>query len=118
MIITKPGFDLDELKGGIAFKKAYEAQGYTEPMGAYGIYAYEAANIILAAIKEVGPDDKVAIAKAIRGIKYHGILGTTTFDENGQTELAPVTKLVSQDGKWVKWENSEYASGKRKLPKP
>jgi branched-chain amino acid transport system substrate-binding protein len=118
VVITKPGFDLDELKGGVDFKKAYEAQGYKEPMGAYGIYAYEAANIILAAIKQVGPDDKVAIAKTIRGIKYDGILGTTTFDENGQTELAPVTKLVSQDGKWVNWENSEYASGKRKLPKP
>jgi branched-chain amino acid transport system substrate-binding protein len=49
---------------------------------------------------------------------YRGILGTTTFDENGQTELALVTKLVSQDGKWVKWENSEYATGKRALPKP
>ena len=118
VVITKPGFDLDELKGGVDFKKAYEAQGYKEPMGAYGIYAYEAANIILAAIKQAGPDDKAAIAKTIRGIKYDGILGTTTFDENGQTELAPVTKLVSQDGKWVKWEKSEYASGKRKLPKP
>ena len=118
VVITKPGFDLDELKGGVDFKKAYEAQGYKEPMGAYGIYAYEAANIILAAIKQAGPDDKAAIAKTIRGIKYDGILGTTSFDENGQTELAPVTKLVSQDGKWVKWEKSEYASGKRKLPKP
>jgi branched-chain amino acid transport system substrate-binding protein len=118
VVITKPGFDLDELKGGVDFKKAYEAEGYKEPMGAYGIYAFEAANIILAAVKQVGPDDKVAIAKAIRGIKYDGILGTTTFDENGQTELALVTKLVSQDGKWVKWENSEYATGKRQLPKP
>jgi branched-chain amino acid transport system substrate-binding protein len=118
VVITKPGFDLDELKGGVDFKKAYEAEGYKEPMGAYGIYAFEAANIILAAVKQVGPDDKVAIAKAIRVIKYDGILGTTTFDENGQTELALVTKLVSQDGKWVKWENSEYATGKRQLPKP
>jgi branched-chain amino acid transport system substrate-binding protein len=118
VIITKPGFDLDELKGGIDFKKAYDDQGYKEPMGAYGIYAYEAANIILEAIKQTGPDDKEAIAKAIRGIRYNGILGTTTFDQNGQTELAPVTKLVSQDGKWVKWEKSGYATGKRKLPKP
>ncbi len=117
-IITKPGFDLDELAGGVEFKQAYEAQGYREPMGAYGIYAYEAANIILDAIKKVGPEDKAAIAKTIRDIEFKGILGTTTFDENGQTELAPVTKLVSQDGKWVKWEKSEYATGKRKLPSP
>jgi branched-chain amino acid transport system substrate-binding protein len=118
VIITKPGFDLDELQRGVEFKKAYEAQGYKEPMGAYGIYAYEAAKVILGAIKQAGPDDKVAIAKAVRATKYDGILGTVTFDQNGQTELALVTKLVSQDGKWVKWENSEYAAGKRKLPKP
>ncbi len=117
-IITKPGFDLEELAGGVEFKKAYETQGYREPMGAYGIYAYEAANIILQALKEVGPDDKVAIAKTIRGMKFEGILGTTTFDQNGQTELALVTKLVSQDGKWVKWEKSAYATGKRTLPRP
>jgi len=117
-IITKPGFVLDELSGGKEFKSAYEAKGYSEPMGAYGIYAYEAANIILAALKQVGPDDKVALAKALRNIKFDGIMGRTTFDENGQTELAPVTKLVAQDGKWVKWENSAYSSGARTLPKP
>lgn len=117
-IITKPGFGLEELPGGVEFKKAYEAQGYREPMGAYGIYAYEAANIILEALNKVGTDDKAVIAKTIRGMKYKGILGTTTFDQNGQTELAPVTKLVSQNGKWVKWEKSEYATGKRTLPKP
>jgi branched-chain amino acid transport system substrate-binding protein len=117
-IITKPGFDLDDLAGGKEFKAAYAAQGYSEPMGAYGIYAYESANIIMAALKQVGPDDKVALAKAIREISFDGIMGTTTFDANGQTELSPVTKLVAQDGKWIKWENSEYASGKRSLPKP
>lgn len=117
-VITKPGFDLDELPGGVEFKKAYDAQGYSEPMGAYGIYAYEAAKIILEGLKQVGPDDKAAIAKTIRNMKFEGILGSTTFDENGQTELAPVTKLVSQDGKWVKWEKSEYATGARKLPQP
>jgi len=117
-VITKPGFDLDELPGGVEFKKAYDAQGYSEPMGAYGIYAYEAAKIILEGLKQVGPDDKAVIAKTIRNMKFEGVLGSTTFDENGQTELAPVTKLVSQDGKWVKWEKSEYATGARKLPQP
>lgn len=117
-VITKPGFDLDELAGGVDFKKAYDAQGYSEPMGAYGIYAYEAAKIILEGLKQAGPDDKAALAKTIRKMKFQGVLGTTTFDEHGQTELAPVTKLVSQDGKWTNWEKSEYAAGKRKLPTP
>ena len=117
-VITKPGFELTELAGGKEYIKAYEAQGYREPMGAYGIYAYESAGIILDVLKRVGPDDKGEIAKAIRAARYDGIMGTTTFDKNGQTELAPVTKLVSQDGKWVKWEKSKYADGSRQLPKP
>ena len=117
-VITKPGFDLDKLPGGQAFKAAYAAQNYREPMGAYGIYAYEAANMLLAAIAETGPDDKVALAKTIRAMKYDGVLGTTTFDQNGQTELAPVTRLVAQDGQWVSWDSSAYAAGTRSIPKP
>ncbi len=116
-VITKPGFELDKLSKGIEFKKAYEAQNYREPMGAYGVFAYEAATIILSALKDVGPDDKEALAKAIRSIKFVGVLGTTTFDANGQTELVPVTKLVVQDGKWIEWDQSEYANGTRNLPK-
>lgn len=117
-VIVKPGFDLEEFSKGREFKKNYQAQGYKEPMGAYGIYAYEAAKIILQAMKEAGIDDKVALAKAIRNIKHDGVLGTTTFDQNGQTELALVTMLVSQDGKWVKWDKSKYARGEKQLPKP
>ncbi len=117
-LITGPGVDLEDLGRGPAFIKAYENQKYREPMGATGIFAYESANIILEALKQVGPKDKVALAKAIRSIKYSGILGTTTFDENGQTTLGTVRLLVSQDGKWVKWNQSKYKKGERKLPKP
>jgi len=51
-------------------------------------------------------------------MKYDGVLGTTTFDQNGQTELAPVTRLVAQDGQWVSWDSSAYAAGTRSIPKP
>jgi branched-chain amino acid transport system substrate-binding protein len=117
-VITRPGFDLEDLPKGIEWSKAYQSQGYKEPAGAYGLYAYEAAQIILEGLKQVGPDDKVGLAKAIRDIKYQGIIGTTSFDKNGQTELSVVSILVSQDGKWVKWQKSKYATGERKIPAP
>jgi branched-chain amino acid transport system substrate-binding protein len=28
-----------------------------------------------------------------------------------------ITKFVVQDGKWIVWEESEYAKGKRQLPR-
>jgi len=80
----------------------YKARGFAEPTSPYTKYAFDAANILLTAIKEVGIKDKTAIAKYIRAIKYDGVLGTTTFDSNGQTKI-PITLEIKvvRDGKWV-----------------
>ena len=97
------------------FAKAYKAAGYKEFYEATGPYAYDAVNLILEAIKKVGPEDKKALAKAIRETEYKGILGVTKFDEFGQTVSGGLNVKVSQDKKWVVWNDSEYAKGKRKL---
>ncbi len=112
-VIVKPG-DSSKVAGWDAFVAAYDAENYSEPMGAYGKYSYDAANIILAALKQVGPD-RAKVAEAIRNIKYQGLLGEYTFDETGQTTLLDMTIMVSQDGQWVNWEDSLYKSGERKL---
>lgn len=117
-LTIKPGKPIEKYAGGAQFAKAYEAAGYREPFGAYGPNAYDAAGILLEGLAKVGPDDKVGIAKYVRGIKYQGLLGETTFDETGQTRNIVVGRYVAQDGKWVPWEESDYAKGKRKLPKP
>lgn len=98
------------------FVKAYKAAGYKEYYEATGPYAYEAVNLIIEAIRKVGPEDKKKLAKTIREMEYHGILGVTKFDEFGQTLSGGLTVKVSQDGKWILWEESEYAKGKRTLP--
>lgn len=113
-VIIKPG-DPSKVEGWDDFVAAYDAEDYSEPMGAYGQYAYDAAGVILAAVKKVGtnPED---ITEAIRGIEYKGLLGTYKFDATGQTTLLDMTRLVSQDGSWVEWDKSDYASGKKSLP--
>lgn len=112
-VIVKPG-DSSKVSGWDNFVAAYDAHNYSEPMGAYGKYSYDAANIILAALKEVGPD-REKVAQAIRNITYKGLLGSYTFDETGQTTLVDMTIMVSQDGKWVEWDNSLYKKGEKKL---
>ncbi len=80
----------------------YEARGFAEPTSPYTKYAYEATNILLAAIKEVGIDDKQALAQAVRDIEYNGVLGVTTFDETGQTQIPVEIEIkIVKDGKWV-----------------
>jgi branched-chain amino acid transport system substrate-binding protein len=46
---------------------------------------------------------------------YPSAVGPITFDDHGQNITPLTTKFVVQDGKWTVWEDSEYASGKRKL---
>lgn len=85
-----------------AFNAAYGAAGFEEPVTPSGKFAYDATNILLKAIEENGPDSKEGLAQAIRQIEYEGVLGTTTFDANGQTQAAiQVDYLVVENGEWV-----------------
>jgi branched-chain amino acid transport system substrate-binding protein len=112
------GAPLDDLPGGLTFKKNYEAEGFKEPPEAYGPFSYVAAQIIMDAVEKVGPDRK-KVAVEINATKDKDtIIGKVTFDEFGQNIVPLVTAYVSQDGKWIPWKTSEYASGKRKLVLP
>lgn len=79
----------------------YKARGFAEETSPYTKYAFDATNILLAAIKEAGIEDKEALAKAIRAIKYEGALGETTFDANGQTQIPVAIEIKEvRNGKW------------------
>jgi branched-chain amino acid transport system substrate-binding protein len=73
-------------------------------------------NLILDTIEQVGPDRKKVIAALANVKDRDSIVGKITFDDHGQNSVALITPFVVQDGKWVVWDDSEYASGKRKLP--
>ncbi|WP_342643679.1 branched-chain amino acid ABC transporter substrate-binding protein [Rhodoligotrophos ferricapiens] len=80
----------------------YEARKFAEPTSPYTKYAYEATNILLEVIRTNGIEDKAALAKAIRNISYDGVLGVTTFDEQGQTKV-PVEIEIKEvkNGAWT-----------------
>jgi branched-chain amino acid transport system substrate-binding protein len=111
------GAPLDKLPGGQSFKAEYDKAGYKEPPEAYGAFAFAAMKLILDKIEEVGPD-RAKVRDALNKVaNYQSIVGPVTFDDHGQNTVPIITKYVAQDGKWVVWEDSEYASGKRKLKK-
>jgi branched-chain amino acid transport system substrate-binding protein len=66
----------------------------------YDHYGYEAAGIVVEAVKNVGPDRK-KIIDYLRGIKYAGVLGTTQFDEKGDTLNKTITIFRITDGKFA-----------------
>lgn len=66
------------------------------------------------AIEQVGPDRKKVQAVLNQTKNYQSIAGPINFDDHRNNSVAS-TRYVAQDGDWVQWENSEYASGKRHL---
>ena len=115
VVAFREGAPVDKLPGGQFFGEQYAQAAYGEPPEAYGPFAFAAMNLILDTIETVGPD-RDAVTEALGNVKDHNsIVGPVTFDDHGQNMVPLITKYVAQDGKWVVWEDSEYAAGKRKL---
>lgn len=118
-LAIKPGVDPAKSPEGQKFLDDYAAGGYSEPVGAFTPYAYEAAMILLNALKQCGDAPTAeAMVDAVKDSETTGIMGTTTFNEFGQTNNVAAYMLVVQDGKWVSYDESEYANGTRTLPQP
>ena len=112
----REGAPTEKLPGGKFFMEKYNAQKYDQPPEAYGAFAFAAMDMIIDTIEKTGPDRKKVIA-ALGDVKDRdSIVGKITFDDHGQNTVPLITKYVVQDGKFVEWNESEYASGKRKLP--
>jgi ABC-type branched-subunit amino acid transport system substrate-binding protein len=105
------------------FRDDYKAK-YNEDAPPYAAEGYVSTAIVLAglekAVKDAGgklPDRK-AVAAAVRGTKeFKSILGTITFDANGDPEVATyyVLQVASADPK--KWgENKPVGSSKANSP--
>ncbi|WP_269494971.1 branched-chain amino acid ABC transporter substrate-binding protein [Castellaniella sp. S9] len=106
---------VERLPGGKFFLEEYAKQNYNEPFEAYGPYAFTATQLAIDVIERVGPD-REKILDALADVKdYDAIIGKVTFDDHGQNINPSTTKYIVQDGKWIDWEDSEYATGKRKL---
>jgi branched-chain amino acid transport system substrate-binding protein len=110
------GAPTERLPGGKVFMEKYTAQNYPNPPEAYGAFAFAAMELILDAIEAQGPDRKKVQAVLNKTKDRDTIVGKVTFDDHGQNTVPVITAFVVQDGKWVVWEDSEYAAGKRKLP--
>ncbi len=109
------GAPLEALPGGQFFTEQYAQHKYGEPAEAYGPFAFAATNLIMDAVEKVGPNRAKVTAELNSINDADTIIGKVTFDDHGQNIVPLITKYVVQDGKWVIWEESEYAKGTRKL---
>ena len=98
---TFGGVPPKELMGkGKSWYESYKAKYKKEPE-AYAAYGYEAAKVVLNAIAKICKNDRSSIRDAVFATKNHeGVLGTWSFDPNGDTTLTTMSGNVVKDGKW------------------
>lgn len=111
----REGAPVEKLPGGKAFLDAYARQKYPDDPEAYGPFAFAAANLIMDAIEKAGPDRRKVRAELNRTRDVDSVVGRITFDDHRQNSVPLITRFVVQDGRWVVWEDSEYATAKRSL---
>jgi branched-chain amino acid transport system substrate-binding protein len=91
---------------GQEFIDKYE-QTYDDDVQPYTAYAYEAANVMLDAIerasKDAGgvPDRQAVVEQVFATQDYQGVLGTWSFDEDGDTTLTKLSIQEVEDGAFL-----------------
>lgn len=94
------GPDNTLIAGFADFNSRYKA-AFGQDVVQYAPEAYDAANIIINAIKTAGGPDTAKIRDAVAATKdYKGVVQTYTFDANGDILNAVWTLYKSVGGKW------------------
>jgi len=101
VLATFGGVPATKLTGeGQKWYDSYKKKFNSEPE-AYAAYGYESAKVIVNAINKVCKNDRAAIRDAVMSTKNHnGVLGTWSFDENGDTTLTTLSGNAVKNGKW------------------
>lgn len=89
-----------------AFISAYHTKFPGADLTAYSAQSYDAANIVITAIKNVitagKPVTRANVRDEVAKISYTGVTGTISFDSNGDNKSGLFSVYaVDQTGKWV-----------------
>ena len=105
---TSVGAPTEQLESAKQFVTAYTAAGFAEAYGAYGAYAYDAANVIIEALAKVLPgkdavneEVRQAIVDEVGKVRISGVTGEVAFDQFGDTTTKVLTVYAVQAKKWV-----------------
>jgi len=102
--VTFGGLPESELSAkGQQFVQEYESR-YDDDIQPYTAYAYEAANVMLDAIERASKDGEVTRETVLKEIlateDYNGVLGTWSFDEDGDTTLTELSIQRVENGEF------------------
>lgn len=95
------GQDPEKLPTAKDFLKKYRER-FGDP-GPYSIYAYDATNVLLTAIKEAGSTDGKAISRKLHELEFKGALGDIKFDQKGDVVKSPYVVWITRNGRFEEY---------------
>jgi branched-chain amino acid transport system substrate-binding protein len=98
VIASSPGVPLESMPGGEAFKKKFEAK--YGPIQLYAPYAYDAVNVLVAAMKRADSADPAKILAELPKTDMQGVTGPIKFDAKGDVTGGSVTLYKVVNGNW------------------
>ena len=100
MYATMVGGDMKKIPTAQPFITAYETQ-FGE-IGQWSAYGYDAAYILIEAVRKAGKKDRAAVLRAMREIpSFQGVTGEVVFDEKGDNKNQFIGVFKVQEGKLV-----------------
>lgn len=107
-LATSVGAPIDQLASAKQYVSDYAAAAYKDPSGAYGAYAYDAANAIINALKtslngKTAIDASVlsATETAMGSVSFQGATGQVSFDQYGDATAKVLTVYKVTGGAWA-----------------
>lgn len=96
---TIASVNVETLEEAKQFIADYKGAGFKEPLGSYSGPGFETAAIAIDAMTRSKSADRAGVCEALRNTKdYKGVLGLTSFDENGDTTNKVISIYESKDG--------------------
>ena len=89
----------DKMPGRAAFAEKYK-KAFGGEVVAYSPYAYDATNVVIAAMKKAQSNDPAKYLPELAASQFDGITGKVAFTENGDLKDGVVTIYTIKGGKW------------------
>lgn len=93
------GPDYESLPAAQPFLQKYRSRYGKE--GAFSVYGYDAANVLLEAIQIAGSTDADKVAAALRSKTFNTVLGPVAFNDKGDMKESNDILWTIKDGKFV-----------------
>lgn len=100
IIIPANYFSTDPRPAAQAFTQAYEKR-YGQTPNQFAALAYDAANLMVAALEKAGFDERAKVAEALESIEgFQGATGSISYAQ-GHDPVKELVKITIKDGQWV-----------------